>query len=328
LIISSASRLIDDASRRILVLSEHFVEVEPLAMKREHRVLRARIGEHAPRLRFEVVVGRERVVGGRVEQRLVGHGPPQQIRQAARHLVRRQRDLGRARAVVYALLDAIEERRRLQEGRERALERNVERAGGVEVGAELRVEEPVVCVELALLEGAAQRARRERGDELVPNRALIVAVGARLPRQQQIFARDGGGRDVEAGAAHLIDDQIRRGLVLDIAVEAPALPVIEHYRGQRDTAEEIAQCVIDLLLREPAQRRRRWPVRRRVTSPSAPASSTSAAAGAAAGTVAATRRAAAPDAADSAGAAFASCRVCSIACLAPWHDRVPEGEGA
>jgi hypothetical protein len=87
----------------------------------DHRVARLRIGEHPARLQLEVFPRRQRVGRGGIEELLVRHRAPQQIGQAARHLVGGEQDVVAIAGRFGAELDAIDERRRLQHRREQDL---------------------------------------------------------------------------------------------------------------------------------------------------------------------------------------------------------------
>ena len=98
-----------------LIGREHEVEAEPLAVKAPERATRAVVGEHAPRLGAHLVLGRERVCGGRVEERVIGDACPEQERHARRERVWIDRnDAARARVGLGDGLGPVDELRRLE----------------------------------------------------------------------------------------------------------------------------------------------------------------------------------------------------------------------
>jgi hypothetical protein len=164
-------------------------------------VVRARLGEQAARLRGDLVLRPQAILGGGFGQRVVRRRTPEQVRQARRHLVRArppEARLGRRQRL--AEFHHVQELRRLQRdlddgphpARVAAAQVPSLREHGGEVGRVFGVER------------AAKQTRDERRDE--PLRARRLAERARVAPRERVRA----GGVLRRGEREVVRDAVER----------------------------------------------------------------------------------------------------------------------
>ena len=231
----------------VLVERVDLVELQPLAEEARDAGPGARVVDHAPRLRLELLGGAQLVVFGRGEQLVVGHRAPQHVGQA-RGLLPRRRPLHRlARLRGLADLDAVQEVRRLQHRLHHHLDALVEEQ--LLLAEAPQREEPL---DLVGAERAAEGALAEGLDELARAR---LAVGLDAAGEHVVDLAGVAIREHLRGVEVALGEQLRHAEDVGVVVESVRLLLgRERAGGSRLVAQEVTHRVVVFGAGQPPER--------------------------------------------------------------------------